>query len=256
MAIMPSLFITHGAPSLYFEAGAARDFLAGLGPALGSVKAIVVISAHWIAERFAVSGLRQQTTLHDFYGFPGELYELSYTPPGAPDLANRIVDLCATAGLPATVEQRGLDHGAWSPLLLMYPQADIPTLQVSLRAEMDPLRHFELGRALAPLREEGVLVLASGSMTHNLRDVGRFSNNAIPAYVDTFADWVANRLQSADLDALLEFRDQAPEAARNHPTPEHFMPLFVAMGAGGTQVERLHRSTSHGVIRMDAYAFG
>lgn len=256
MRIMPSVFVTHGAPSLYIEAGPARDFLSALGARLGTPKAILVISAHWIARRVSVSNLARQLTLHDFYGFPEQLYDLRYEPPGSPTVAERVTELCVAAGIAAETVARGLDHGAWSPLLLMYPRAEIPTLQVSLQANMDPAQHYALGRALAQLREEGVLVLASGSMTHNLREVGRYApEDPSPVYVDAFADWVAERLQQGETEALLEYQQRAPESARNHPTPEHFMPLFVAMGAGGEEVECLHRSTSHGVIRMDAYAF-
>ncbi|MGC2780096.1 MAG: class III extradiol ring-cleavage dioxygenase [Bradyrhizobium sp.] len=258
---LPSIFLSHGSPMLPLTDSAARDFLTGLGRSLPRPKAILVISAHWETDIPVVNAVATNETIHDFYGFPRELYQLSYPAPGAPDLARTLAARLQEAGLPVAIDrERGLDHGAWVPLLLMYPQADIPVLQLSIQTERGPAHHLALGRALAPLRDEGVLIVGSGSFTHNL---GEFRKRRLdiddpaPAWVVDFADWVHSAAIEGRIDDLVDYRRLAPHARDNHPTDEHFLPLFTALGAAGegARVERLHNSANYGVLRMDVYAF-
>ncbi|MBU6298079.1 MAG: dioxygenase, partial [Alphaproteobacteria bacterium] len=192
--------------------------------------------------------------ISDFYGFPKLLYQLRYNAPGAPPLAGRAVSLLTNAGLRASVDTaRGLDHGAWVPLMLMYPRADIPTLQLSVQSTAGAAHHVALGRALAPLREEGVLILGSGGFVHNLRMVD-WNGGAEPDWSRLFSKWMDEKLVARDDTELVAYRSRAPYAAQAHPTEEHLMPLFVAYGAGGA-VERLYAGATFGSLRMDAYAF-
>lgn len=259
----PSYFISHGAPTLPIDRGApAKAFLEGLGPAIeaefGVPRAILAVSAHWEARQPTVGTSPRPETIHDFGGFPDALYRLRYPAPGAPALGARIIDLLRAAGLPAGADpERGLDHGAWNPLLLMWPAAGIPVLQLSVQPHLGPAHHMSLGRALAPLRDEGVLILGTGAATHNLRAFrGQPPEAPAPDWVTTFADWLADRVAADDVAALAAFED-APEGARNHPSPEHLLPLFVPLGArtDGVAGRALHRSFRHGIIAMDCYRF-
>lgn len=257
--ILPALFVSHGAPTLALSANPAHEFLQGLGRDLAPPQAIVVVSAHWDTPTARITAAARPSTIHDFYGFPQPLYELRYPAPGAPALAAEIAGLLQDAGLAATLdEQRGLDHGAWVPLLLMYPPAEIPVLQVSLQTALGPEHHLRLGQALAPLRQRGILILGSGGATHNLREfAGQPEASPPPAYVTAFSDWLDQTLAAGAVATLLDYRRQAPAAARSHPTEEHLLPLFVALGAASDgPVQRLHHSYSHGILAMDAYAFG
>jgi 4,5-DOPA dioxygenase extradiol len=260
MSKMPVLFVSHGAPTLPLESGAAHDFLAGVGAALDRPRAILAVSAHWESGQPAVSTAVQPETIYDFHGFPEALYRLRYPAPGAPQLAARVVGLLAASGMPARPDpQRGLDHGAWTPLILMYPQADIPVTQLSVQPQAGAEYHLRLGEALRPLRDEGVLILASGSVTHNLREFRAHHRDAQPpAWVTEFNEWLAAALLEGRHADLAAYRSSAPHAVRNHPTEEHLLPLFVAAGAGGAESDarRLHSSYAYGVIGMDAYRFG
>lgn len=252
---IPSVFVSHGAPTLVFEDIAARDFMAGLGAQLPRPKAILCISAHWETEEPTVSAAPQPTTIHDFYGFPDALYQLRYAAPGAPDLAHRVAELIASAGARCNIDQdRGLDHGAWNPLMLIYPRADIPVTQLSIQSSLDPARHAAIGRALRPLREEGVLLLASGGAVHNLRQFHVDRERPAPWAV-SFDAWLADRIPAGDEQALVAYRETRPEARLAHPRDEHFMPLFVALGAGGGKGRALHRSFAHGSLSMAAFAW-
>lgn len=232
------------------ESQVAHGFLKNLGGTLPRPEAILVISAHWETTTPRVTGGEHLDTIHDFYGFPEPLYELRYPAPGNHALAK---DLARQFGPPANVDLvRGLDHGAWVPLLLMYPQHDIPVLQLSLQTPLGPAHHLKIGEALKPLCERGVLIVGSGGATHNLREYFHASDDHKP-YED-FADWLHNALVRGDHEALLDYRQRAPQAARCHPTEEHFLPLFVALGAGGSQVRRLHHSFDR-TLCMDAYIF-
>lgn len=260
MSKMPVLFVSHGAPTLPLESSAAHDFLAGLGAALGRPRAILAVSAHWETGQPAVSTAVRPETIYDFHGFPQALYRLRYPAPGAPQLAARVAGLLAASGMPARPDpQRGLDHGAWTPLILMYPQADIPVTQLSIQPQAGAEYHLKLGEALRPLRDEGVLILASGSVTHNLHEFrgGAGRDAQPPAWVTEFNEWLAAALIEGRRADLCAYRSRAPHAARNHPTEEHLLPLLVAAGAGGTDLKarRLHSSYAYGVIGMDAYRF-
>jgi 4,5-DOPA dioxygenase extradiol len=260
MQALPTIFLSHGSPMLALQDSPARRFLQGLGKSLPRPRAILVASAHWeTAGAPAVSLAQQPDTIHDFGGFPRALFEMRYPAPGAPADAERAAGLLEAAGLPVgRSAQRGLDHGAWVPLSLMYPGADIPVAQVSIVHGASPAEHLRLGQALATLRNEGVLVVGSGSLTHNLHELrGGGSDAPVPQWVGEFEAWMKDRLGQNDRTALLDYRRAAPFAAKNHPTDEHLLPLYVAMGAAGAdgRASILHSSFEHGVLAMDAYAF-
>jgi 4,5-DOPA dioxygenase extradiol len=255
----PAVFVSHGAPTLALEPGPTRGFLAQLGAALPRPRAILVLSAHWETAAPATSMAERPETIHDFRGFPPALYEVRYPAPGAPQLAQQVRELLGNAGLAAdAVPDRGLDHGAWVPLMLMYPQAGIPVTQLSVQPQSGPAHHFRIGEALRPLRDDGMLILASGSVTHNLREFGRHDYAGPPPdWVSGFNDWLAQRLAEGDRESLLEYRSRAPHAARNHPTEEHLLPLFASLGAATPAVApcRIHAGYTYGVIGMDAWRF-
>jgi 4,5-DOPA dioxygenase extradiol len=257
--MFPALFLSHGSPMLALTDAPARDFLRGLGREIGRPSAILVASAHWETRIPAFNAVSGNMTIHDFYGFPLELFAMRYEPPGAPDLARRAAGLVAAAGMESAIDtQRGLDHGAWVPLVLMYPDADIPVLQVGIQPDLDPAHHLRLGRALAPLRDENVLMIGSGSFTHNLSQLRRGAvDGPEPPDVTAFADWFDTAIAEGRADDLLAYRTRAPYAVQQHPTDEHLLPLYVALGAGGEKPvpERLHSSAMYSSLRMDAYAF-
>lgn len=259
MSSFPSIFVSHGAPDLPLHTCPASDFLKHLGNQLGKPKAILVVSAHWFSPVPTVITAPEARTVHDFWGFPDEIYQLDYPAPGAPELAERVTKCLANAGFEFDLyPTRGLDHGAWEPLLLMYPNADIPVTQLSLQPQFDPTYHFKLGQAIAPLRQEGVLILASGTTTHNLMAFGGYPFDALPPdWVQAFDRWLAEAISSNEVDALLNYRRQAPYATKNHPTEDHLLPLFVALGAGGEKAKgtQLHSSFTYGVFSMASYAF-
>ncbi len=250
------IFVSHGSPTLLFDDVPARDFLRELGKSLPRPKAILVVSAHWETNSPAVNAVAVNDTIHDFGGFPQILFDQRYPAPGDAALAQRVAALVQVAGLPAGIDTaRGLDHGAWVPLKLMYPEADIPVLQLSVQTHLGPAHHLKLGEAVRPLADEGMLILGSGSFTHDLRSVNWRGSNVAPDWVTEFADWVNAALAEARIGDLLDYRMLAPFAARNHPTEEHFLPLFVALGAGGLHAALLHQSLTFSVLRMDAFAF-
>jgi 4,5-DOPA dioxygenase extradiol len=249
---LPTLFISHGSPMLALDtANPAYEFLQTLGSSLPRPTAILVISAHWETGTPRITAAGHPDTIHDFYGFPEPLYGLHYPSNGNPTLAKQVARLLQPA---ADVDlTRGLDHGTWVPLRLMYPAADIPVLQLSLQTALGTAHHLHLGEALQPLREKGVLIIGSGGATHNLREYFQ-PRGGYESYAD-FSAWLHETLTGGDREALLDYRQRAPQAPRNHPTEEHFLPLFVALGAGGTNVARLHHSFDRSLC-MDVYAFG
>ncbi|HVY06880.1 MAG TPA: class III extradiol ring-cleavage dioxygenase [Burkholderiales bacterium] len=255
----PAIFVSHGAPTLPLDDVPARDFLAGLGKTLGKPKAVLAVSAHWESSEPVVSSAAQPETIHDFYGFPAELYRMKYASRGAPALAHRVDALLREKDIPAHVHSaRGLDHGAWVPLLLMYPDADIPVTQLSVQPPKDTRHHLSLGEALRPLRDEGVLILSSGGATHNLYEFGRHKRGEPPpGWVTGFQEWLATTIESGKTGDFLRYREVGPDSARNHPSEEHFLPIYVAAGAGtpGIAGRRIHRSHTFGVLAMDAYRF-
>ncbi|MFN4225245.1 MAG: DODA-type extradiol aromatic ring-opening family dioxygenase [Hyphomonas sp.] len=254
--MLAPVFVSHGSPTLLFDDVPARAFLRTLGPSLPRPKAILVVSAHWETDIPAVNAVAVNETIHDFSGFPQILFDQRYPAPGDPALAGRIADLIRAGGFPVEIDTvRGLDHGAWVPLKLMYPANDIPVLQLSVQTHLGPAHHLRLGEALRPLAAEGILILASGSFTHDLRSVDWRGNNVAPDWVTEFADWMTQALAEGRVDDLVNYRRLAPHAERNHPTEEHILPLFVALGAGAAQTRMLHTSLTFSVLRMDAYAF-
>ena len=261
MSAIPALFISHGSPDLILRDIPARNFMRGLSASLPRPACVLVVSAHWETEPPTVDISPAPETIHDFFGFPDALYEFQYGAAGAPDLAARAKSLIEKAGLgPVDTAERGLDHGAWVPLILPYPQADIPICQLSMRATRDPNRHFEVGRALAPLREDGVLVMGSGNLSHNLqelRTLGFDANATTPAWAIEFRDWWVDAVEANRIDDLLDYRARAPHAARNHPEDEHLMPFYVALGAANPDVAGrvIHSSYDYGVLTMDSFAY-
>lgn len=256
---MPVLFVSHGAPTLPLEPGDTGAAWRQLGEQLPRPTAILVISAHWESRVPTVSRVVHPETIHDFSGFPAELYKLQYPAPGAPEMAQAAADVLQQAGIQVELDDtRGLDHGAWAPLSLMYPKADIPVAQLSLQPDKDPAWHIALGRALRPLREQGVLIVGSGSITHNLREVFKHPPGApAPAWVTEFCDWMAERIKAGDLESLNAYRTRAPHAVQNHPTDEHLLPLFVALGAANRidTSQRLNHVMTYGLLAMDAWLF-
>jgi 4,5-DOPA dioxygenase extradiol len=258
--MLPSLFVSHGSPMMLVNNSPASRFLQALGGQIERPRAILAASAHWETAHPAVTTAPRATTIHDFHGFPKALYDLRYTPPGAPELSQRVAALLRQAGFQTDLDaSRGLDHGAWVPLKLMFPEANIPTVQISVQSGLGPEHHLRLGQALAPLRREDVLVIGSGGFTHNLNAVEWGDPNAEqPEWVTAFAEPMVEALLTGNTDDLLTYRGRMPFARQNHPTDEHILPLFVAMGAGGekAKVRHLHESAVMGSIRMDAFAFG
>ena len=251
---MPTLFVSHGSPMLFLQKDLpARAFLAGLGALVPMPKAIVAVSAHWNTERPAVSVTAKPETIHDFYGFPDALYRLQYPAMGAPELAARVAALTG-----AVQAEYGLDHGAWVPAMLGWPAADVPIFQLAVQPHADPAHHIALGRKLSGLREEGILVMGSGSATHNLRRLVRGGPDMPPEpWAKSFDDWVADKVEAGDEADLANYRTEAPHARDAHPTDEHFLPLHVAYGAAGkgARGKALHRSFTLGNLSMSAYAF-
>jgi 4,5-DOPA dioxygenase extradiol len=259
MNTLPSLYISHGSPMTALQPGLVGVRLAELAASLLRPRAIVMASAHWLGRRPLVGSAARLQTIHDFGGFPPPLYDIEYPAPGDPTLAQQVYRLLEQAGLhPHLDAQRGLDHGAWVPLRLLYPQADIPVVPLSIQPELGPAHQFALGRALAPLREQGVLLIGSGSITHNLHEMRNYAEGKQAPYVRPFIDWIEQRLRSDDLPALLDYRRQAPYAERAHPTDEHLLPLYFAMGAaGGTALgaQRIDAGIDMGSLAMDIYRF-
>jgi 4,5-DOPA dioxygenase extradiol len=265
---LPSIFVSHGSPMTALEPGAAGAFMQALGARIdarcGRPKAILAVSAHTSARAPVLLAGTRHEAIYDFGGFDPALYTLRYDAPGAPDLARRVADLMSAAGLPVHVApEGGLDHGNWTPLRYMYPDADVPVLPLAFVPTQRPAQQFALGEALAPLADEGVLVLASGSITHNLR---RVFEHGLRGPVDrpeiaesaAFRHWMLARSAARDWEALFDYRARAPHAADMHPTDEHLLPWYIAAGAGGREHAplRLHDSVTYGSLGMDAYAFG
>jgi 4,5-DOPA dioxygenase extradiol len=251
----PVLFVSHGSPMLAVENNEWTAAWARFASGLPKPRAIVMISAHWESEIPLLTGNAAPETIHDFGGFPEALYAVRYPAPGAPQLAQEISQRLADAGLMAGIEGcRGLDHGAWVPLLKMFPDADVPVIQLSVQPARDAAHHLALGAALQALREEGVLIVASGHMTHNLRD-WFYQQRFDSSYAQAFRDWVDARVQDGRVAELLRWREDAPGALRAHPSSEHFLPLFVALGAAGPdyRAQSVCSGFEGGVLAMDAY---
>jgi 4,5-DOPA dioxygenase extradiol len=242
---------------LALEPGASGPALARLAAELPKPKAIVIVSAHWESNELLVSGNPQPETWHDFGGFPQALFDVQYPAPGNPQLAAEVVELLKSDGLPARIDaKRPFDHGVWVPLSLMYPQADIPVVQVSLPTRGGPALQTRVGHALASLREHGVLLIGSGSITHNLRELDWHAGpESVEPWAQAFRDWMIEKLAANDENALHDYRQQAPNAVRNHPSDEHLLPLYFARGSGGA-FSVTHKGFTMGALGMDIYRFG
>ncbi|MCR9255081.1 MAG: dioxygenase [Alphaproteobacteria bacterium] len=272
MSTQPSLFVSHGAPTLALGDVPAADFMKTLGRSLGKPKAILVVSAHYEIEGgVAVGTAVRPETVHDFFGFPDALYRLRYEPPGDPVLAEAVAESLGAAGFDVRRDTtRGLDHGVWVPLRFLFPDADVPVIPVSIDPSLSGAEgarhHLKIGQALAPFRQEDVLVIGSGSASHNLHEFRQWiGRDETPDWVLAFVDWLDGRITEGDLDSLIGYRCLAPEAVRNHPSDEHLMPLFASMGAAmgpegahnrrSVSGTRAHHSITYGSIAMDAYLF-
>ena len=259
MSLMATLFLSHGMPGILVRPGPTHDFLADLGKRFDRPRAVVCVSAHMEAVWPLLTAAETPETIHDFAG-PPILFTQHYPAPGDPELAQRAVSLLKNAGFKATTHpSRGLDHGAWVPLKLMYPEADVPVIQLSVQTELDPGHHLQLGRVLQPLREEGVLILGSGGATHNLPEIGDYRvDSDPPAYAIAFDAWLEDAITMGRETALLDYEREGPSAQKNHPYPaEHFLPLFVPLGAAGagTKGRVLHKAFMYGVLSMAAYVW-
>jgi 4,5-DOPA dioxygenase extradiol len=256
---MPSVFVSHGAPTLFLEGGPTHAFLQGLAHSLPKPAAVLCVSAHWEAASPSLTTAPSPRTIHDFYGFPEELYHVRYPAPGSPALARRAAELLDVGGIATRLDPaRGLDHGAWVPMGLAYPQADVPVVQLSVQTDRGPAHHLALGRALAPLREEGVLILGSGGATHNLPEMFSHAQDDRPeGYAAAFDEWLTAAVTGGREDALVAYRTEGPEGRRNHPTAEHYLPLLVPAGSAGAggKGRVLHRAFTYGVLSMSAYAW-
>ena len=257
---MPTMFVPHGAPTFALRPGAAGAALATIAKKLPAPRAIIIISPHWDTAVPTVGSSAQPETVHDFGGFPEELYRIQYPATGCPEGAQEVMQAIQAAGLPAELAPRqGLDHGAWVPLRLMFPEADVPVIPLSLQSRAGPQQAYRLGQALAGLGEKGFLVIASGNLTHNLHDyfVASRNDQQTPSYVRDFAEWIAERVENQGLEDMLNYRVTAPNATRAHPTDEHLLPLYVAWGAAGAdaKAERFYSGIDDYVLAMDAYTF-
>jgi len=266
MKRLPALFLSHGSPMHALHPGEVGVAWKRFADSIPRPKAILIASAHWETDVPMLTGGEKPETIHDFGGFPEALYGIRYAAPGAPELARRARDLLKEQDQCSGIDGlRGLDHGAWTPLLHMYPDADVPVVELSVQTALGAGPHLELGKKLAALRDEGVLVIGSGHMTHNLREgfaaMRRGDNHPPPlAYVAEFTQWVNERIAGKDPEALVDYRRQAPHAARAHPSEEHFLPLFVAIGAaagagGNYKAEQIYQDTELQSLAMDAWAF-
>ena len=252
------------------DAGAAGEVWAALAQSLPQPSAVLMVTAHWETNLPMLSGNPRPSMIYDFGGFPDALYRIKYAAPGAPDVAARAVALLKTAGITAAVDGcRGMDHGAWVPLLKMVPNADVPILLLSVQPSLGTAHHYRVGQALQALRNENVLIVGSGHLTHNLRDwsppsgaLHRESRTSarvsdVLDYAQQFQTWMFEHIMAHDIDSLLAYRELAPHAARAHPSEEHLLPLFVALGAAGDNyvAERVFAGFEGGALAMDAYRF-
>ena len=254
---VPAIFVSHGAPTLVIEsADRTHQFLKGLGSQLEKPESVLVVSAHWEQDTASVSAAVKPETIHDFRGFPDTLYQMRYPAGGAPDLARRVSELLTGAGIAARIDsERGLDHGAWVPMSLIYPDADIPVAQLSVQTALGGEHHLALGNALRPLRDEGILILGSGGLTHNLGELDwSGATITMPAWASEFQEWIFEAIDQNRKNDMANYRLLAPHASRNHPTEEHFLPLLVAFGAGDAS-SRIHTDVCFGAFAMDAYRF-
>lgn len=257
-AVLPSVFVSHGSPMFALEAGETGPALSAWAqtlPKAPALRGVVIMSPHWMARAPSVMTTAQPQTWHDFGGFPAALYELQYSAPGSPALGQEVLGLLQAAGIVAqSDDKRPFDHGTWVPLMHMFPKADVPVVQVALPMGWGPQEVHAMGAALQGLRASGVLVMGSGSMTHNL---GEFfgGGQVVSPYVTEFSRWIEAAIVRGDIPALLDYRSLAPHAHRAHPTEDHFLPLFFALGAAGEAARPtyLSREVMYGMLAMDTF---
>ncbi|XVF14686.1 hypothetical protein REPUB_Repub09cG0082700 [Reevesia pubescens] len=261
LTMKDTFYISHGSPTLSIdESLPARHFLQSWkDKVFGQIpKSILVISGHWDTSFPAVNIVQRNDTIYDFYGFPDRMYKLKYPAPGAPELALRVKELLMTSGFQRVDEdrERGLDHGAWVPLMLMYPEADIPVCQLSVQSKKDGTYHYNLGKALALLKDEGVLIIGSGATTHNLRALRNLGGAVVP-WASEFDTWLKDALLQGRYEDVNHFQEKAPNAKMAHPWPDHFYPLHVAMGAAGenAKAKLIHHSWDLGALSYASYQF-
>lgn len=261
--IQDTFYISHGSPTLSIDDSLpARHFLKSFRQKClaDRPKAILIISGHWETSDPAVNAVSGPSgTIYDFYGFPDQMYRLKYPAPGSPDLANRVKHLLLKSGFDTVHidKKRGLDHGAWVPLMLMYPEADIPVVQLSVQTDKDAAHHYRLGQALRPLKDDGVLIVGSGAATHNLRQIDRSGGDSVKKWAHDFDSWIKEALEEGRYEDVNRYEEKAPNAKMAHPWPDHFYPLHVAMGAAGenTKGELIHHSWSFGTLSYASYRF-
>lgn len=257
MTQAPVFFISHGAPTFAIEPGVLGPRLTTLGQQLTGIKAVLVVSPHWQTRDVQVMTTAKPDTVHDFGGFPAALYKLQYPAKGQPDIALDAARLLTEAGFSVTSDaRRGLDHGAWVPMMHLLPGAQLPVFQVSMPHSLSTAQALRMGQALAPLRAQGVAILASGSMTHNLYEFNPRATQTEP-YVQEFTSWVRAAVLAQTTDSLVNYRSLAPHAQRAHPSEEHFLPLLVAHGARGVDSpQTIDDSVNYGMLSMESYVWG
>ncbi|KAJ8769188.1 hypothetical protein K2173_000963 [Erythroxylum novogranatense] len=261
MGMKDTFYLSHGSPMLSIDGSIeARSFFQSWQDQVLKERpsSILVISGHWDTDEPFVNVVQQNDTIYDFYGFPKPMYKLKYTPPGAPQLAKRVKELLVASGFKTVHEdtKRGVDHGAWVPLMLMYPEADIPVCQLSVQSHKDATYHYNMGRALAPLKDEGVLIIGSGSATHNLRAM-QPRGTPTASWAMEFDTWLKNALLDGRYEDVNEYKTKAPYAKQAQPWPDHFYPLHVAIGAAGenSKAKLVHHSWDHGTLSYASYQF-
>ncbi|WP_434777072.1 DODA-type extradiol aromatic ring-opening family dioxygenase [Neisseria sp. Ec49-e6-T10] len=251
----PALFISHGSPMIVLESSSTHLFLKQLGQTLTQPDAIIIVSAHWQTHGLCLNTEPQPVLINDFYGFPEQLYHLNYPIPVQTELSDILFHQLQRSGFNPTVIQQGIDHGIWTVLMLMYPQANIPIISISLNADENPLWHFTLGEQLRSWREKNVLIIGSGGYTHNLRTLSH--QEPTPSWITDFITWADEKLLAQDHQALVNYEQEAPFAHKNHPTNEHFLPLFVALGAStpNQQPIKLHDDIEYATLSMACWRF-
>jgi len=261
---MPNLksiiFLPHGAPTSALDPGAAGSAISRISKEFATPRAVLCISPHWETQIPTVGSAKQLETIYDFYGFDERLYQIKYPATGCPELASEVQGLLLKSGIECLVDpSRGLDHGAWIPMRQLYPDANVPIVPLSLQGHRGPKFAYQLGEALSELAEKGVLIVASGNLTHNLQDYRKVSieGGTTPAYVQAFSDWLFEKIIVGDFESLIKYRTINKHALQVHPTEEHLLPLFVALGAAGKNArgEAFYRGISDYVLAMDAYVF-
>ena len=254
------LFVPHGSPMFALQPGAAGSAMNDVAARLTAPRAIVVVSPHWETAVPTVGTATRLETIHDFGGFDARLFQIQYPATGCPEAAQQVVQALQASGLPVDTDaNRGLDHGAWVPLRQMFPDADVPVVPLSVQHHGGPVHAYRVGQALAPLAEQGFLIVASGNVTHNLRDwqIISMTGQPTPDYVQQFADWIHAQMIGGQADALLNYRQTQTAGSRAHPRDEHLLPLFTALGAAGpgAQPQAFYRGIYDHVIAMDGYTF-